>query len=1067
MWLEDDQQVPSQVVQDDGVEFPTKPSSVKDPDTGEFVTVEVPQTKFCCRCRSGCHAGMPYLDDQALEHAVQSSAATKELCKKVVELHFGDVAMQSHDTVHTGAGCSQRLVHLCDGYQRDEFPEAHGGCTPDDLKIPPKRYQIEGEEEVLELYWSPSRPAFRMETEMSASSQMQTNQVPSVVYSEQPLHTHQYCSKSLKGPTQLRMFVSGPYGTRAELNKAIKDVQAAKAGRTGDRAAHTSSPLVSPVVASGSAIRPVQTPFPSTKAPVQVPSVPTVGSGPLAKKPFFKTVKQEPGSQVLSSSAPSRPTAAKSTSIAAPASPAKASMTAPCVATLPQKRLLPRPLVASSSSVASEPPSHALGVPLPKVAKVEVPQRNPGKDLTAGLQNVVTMDFAQVRDSTKKDGESSSEAADIKGMGKFEKAHVLVNLPRILMGENLELHIVNLRKNRTLSIRESPDVWYPKLDKRLNCSTGAQQLVIGRMMLCKKFADVVATAEVVQTDLQGEKLTKFCYVDYSCAFVATKTLPPWVVQPDLHRCLRMLTLSGEQSVVYSLEAPSLLCNMFDFDDLSVGIIPQRVCHFLERYVLSVYIRAGDKHQELLRDFLENGLVPTIESLPRSHSAPCYGKLKTRAKGLLCLIGEIPFILGSTASDTKVFREDPNNPVSQALMQTPWTSQKQSCANMLNSGERVAWPQIQSFVQTFKSGENASVHDRVAALNEMMLKYPKWKQQVRPTALPREVHKPVLVYLKRVLDSKENQSADPNVPKFDHEDGEVQAVLATLQKFKALGWAEGDLNNSLTRLQVVSKQLVELNASNAVIAAFEAFNEQSIKVPEDITKFAKELEAIIPAKPAAVRVEGDRRLGLLNRILVLGAFFLDCWPNEELYNVASFILSRLEVAKDPVFETDGDNEIQLEVTRIFILFRRLQGWWQHLNLCKAQMPITAELVEQQAFQELAMKLILYHDFFSAPEFDKDRVSPNSRNLFGTSMMETSAAIIDFKVLFQNGVEKPLRAAQAALHDKCGGASGGNEWDHHIAKDLTWKQFFEASASTLRSLNKVELIKMIREVDTVSI
>ena len=1059
-----------QVVQDDGVEFPTTTSSYQDPQSGELVSVDVPNSKFCVRCRSACYAGLPYLDDEKLESEIEESSATKELCVKVVAIHYSNEAVaHTDDSVHTTDGCKQTVVHIVDGFFRDEFPEGHGGCTPEELKIPAKVYTDKGSGRQMEIFWTPGKPSFRMFTEISSACLRQTNQMPSLVYSEQPAHTHRYMSNNLAAPAELQLFATGPYLTRSSVNKAIKDVQSARPSRTGARPGLPPSAMPAPHVAAST---PANSSLPSFLAggkvsiepPVVSPPQGAPTSGPAAKKPVFK-VKQELAPPTSGQAAPAAaPRCAKSSAMTRPLSLASFARTTESVET-PVKMARALPVGAP----AAAPPQMAAGLPAQspptKRLKLEVPStpRGSGKDLTAGLLGVSAMDLSKLRTSAST-WDAGSEAPDTKGMSKFERAHTLVNLGRILMGENLEAHIVELRKKNTMSQREAPE-WSLRLDKRLNASAGAQQLQVVRMMLAKKFADLVAIALAVQEDLPGEILTKFAYADFCLVFVAMRCLPPWSVQPELLRLLQELPLVGDQDKDYDLEAPSFLCTLFDFDDLSTGIVPARFCHFIEVYVLSPFVKAGDKNQQMLCEFLSVGLIPKLNALPESHAAPCFNELKTRALGFLCFAGEVPYMMNCSAAHARSLKDDKSNVFAKTVRETKWTSTLLHCVNMVNSGERIAWPKIQQFGLELKASESGSAADRIAIVEKAVAQYPTWRKQVRSTGMARGLRVPSLSCFVDVLRSKERQDIEEGVDKFDHEDNDVAKVLEVLQTMKAQGWGESEVDSSLQLLSIVSSRLVAQTSSDNLLQAFSTFEEDSIKDASDIVPFVARLGKIVPEKPAAVRIEGDARLRFVKRLEFLGHLFMEAWPNEEIFYFAGFVVTRLEVAKDPPFADPSDNQILARAQLRFKLFRRLQGWWKHVNLWKQRCPVTPELVEDKGVQELAQKLIIYHQFVSSSECEPRFVQSKSKSTFDACLAETSVGIAEFKTLYKTNVVTPLQDAHNALLKVCGAGPGGKLWSEDIKKDVPWKEFFVATGPNLRSVRKVELIMTIRTCDSV--
>lgn len=1052
-------------VQDPDVDFPTELVSMFDPESNQAVTIEKPVGRFCRRCSSACHSGMPYLNDSELENSLKDSPDTKALCIKVVDFHYSNEPVApSTKTVESVDQCEDKLVCIRDGYFREDFPEAHQGCTPEDLKIVPKLYFTDASTEPIELFWVPGKPAFQLQSSLAVCSQMHTNQMPSMVYPDQPLHTHQYFSNTMQAPTRVRTMEVGPYVSRAALNKAIKDVVAARPGRgSEDRNIQAAGASSSTGAASNPFAR-AAPPAPKTPFQPKAP-LPQVAQASAQKSVIFKTVKHEslPAPPPLGQMGP--PMAAKS----APPTSAPRLFAAMKVKPEagPAKTMASKTQRAATGPLpsAQQAPNVAGEISAAKRQRVESTPRSTTKDLTGGLRNVVAMDLAKVRAPTVDDVDTQSDSTEVKGASKWERAKIMTNIPRILMGENLEAHMVTLRKTRTMALRESPEEWYPVLEEHLNRCTGAQQIILVKMMIAQKFIDLLRIAIEVQRGLDGERLTKFAFVDLCLVYVAMQTLPPWVPVPDLMRLLERLPLIGEQDQPYDLEHPSLLTSMLDHDDLATGIVPQRFCHFIERYVLNAYIVAGPKYQDTVVDFLNDGLIPKLKALPETHATPCYENLMKRSLGLLCLFGPIPYLHDAQVVHAKFLKDDKNNIVSAAVRQAKWATRLMDCVNMVNVGEKIAWPQVMDFVATLEKAGNDTFDQKVSLIEGMIAKYPAWKKQVRQPALPKQLHPPVLRNLLELLAVKEQKCDDTKSVTFDAKDPEVYKLLKVFQSLQALEWCAPPLTQALQSLAGVSQTLSAQSCSDGIMKAFQQFDEGSVKDPSEITVLATALQPLIPPKPAVVRIVGPVRLELLQRLLLVSTLFVKAWPNETLYDLAGFLLARLEVAQDPPFENESDNQLSSQSNKSFTMFRRLQGWWKHIQLWKQQLPMTSELVEDAQMKELGKKLIVYHKFFGSSQFDPETLEGKARSTFDSALQETVNFTSEFKSFFVSNVDAPLRTSLKSLDSQKGGAPDGGLWTDNVQDAMTFKAFLKATELTLRSIKKVELVTLIKSCDSV--
>ena len=76
-------------------------------------------------------------------------------------------------------------------------------------------------------------------------------------------------------------------------------------------------------------------------------------------------------------------------------------------------------------------------------------------------------------------------------------------------------------------------------------------------------------------------------------------------------------------------------------------------------------------------------------------------------------------------------------------------------------------------------------------------------------------------------------------------------------------------------------------------------------------------------------------------------------------------------------------------------------------------------------------------------------------------------IDFKTLFLLNASQPMLKATEALSPKMGGAEGGKVWSDSVAYNLGFKDFLDATAETLRKVDKAELIALVRQSDGVRV
>ena len=94
---------------------------------------------------------------------------------------------------------------------------------------------------------------------------------------------------------------------------------------------------------------------------------------------------------------------------------------------------------------------------------------------------------------------------------------------------------------------------------------------------------------------------------------------------------------------YSIAAPSIFVKHYmDEDDITSGIVPQRIVSFWEKWVLAKLIGGGEVNRLTIIKFISETPIPELESLPSDkYVAPCLSTFRVRLLALLWILGTCP------------------------------------------------------------------------------------------------------------------------------------------------------------------------------------------------------------------------------------------------------------------------------------------------------------------------------------------------------------------------------------------------------------------------------------------
>ena len=105
---------------------------------------------------------MPYIPKGELKGLIEEPSDTRSLCQRIVQIHSGDKEelLDSNESCDTRTQTDAQFIRIMDGYLREDFPEAHQGCSPEELRVPPVPHMDKDSGETFKLFWVPRNRNF-------------------------------------------------------------------------------------------------------------------------------------------------------------------------------------------------------------------------------------------------------------------------------------------------------------------------------------------------------------------------------------------------------------------------------------------------------------------------------------------------------------------------------------------------------------------------------------------------------------------------------------------------------------------------------------------------------------------------------------------------------------------------------------------------------------------------------------------------------------------------------------------------------------------------------------------
>jgi hypothetical protein len=152
---------------------------------------------------------------------------------------------------------------------------------------------------------------------------------------------------------------------------------------------------------------------------------------------------------------------------------------------------------------------------------------------------------------------------------------------------------------------------------------------------------------------------------------------------------------------------------------------------------------------------------------------------------------------------------------------------------------------------------------------------------------------------------------------------------------------------------------------------------------------------------------------------------------------------------------------------FHVFRRMQGFENLLSEIVALGNLTEQLVEQKSSQQMLQKLQLYLEFFKTdPGFQKVALESAVKDIFASKVNKSESLVSQFKTLYFGNGLKNAQACVDKVQATAGGAgTTGGDWTES-ATSTSWPEFATQTETTLRAVDKIQLLLDIQACDSVA-
>ena len=477
---------------------------------------------------------------------------------------------------------------------------------------------------------------------------------------------------------------------------------------------------------------------------------------------------------------------------------------------------MPPPLSAraSPSPVARErqqsSPSPPAGEPFPKRQRILSAQRQVGGIPVVDISSTRIVDLrslpapdVEAEKDDEHDGSASVTTSSLKDMNKHERCIVGTPLHEGFSGKNITGDISKLKRASTVAQKEGWPEWQVKLDDHQNFLISASYCRF-QMMITEK-VEVTFAHLTLLTRPQSEKVLDngkkevVAAGPYSACRLPKSVLAQWAVAkaclampPHVwtlagqawrqflhHASLRKSDVNAHRSK-FELLDPTLFSDVFDNDDTTHGVCATWF-EYSVKHIMNEIAKCGEGKQMVLLEFARltkthlDELVTFQEDI--ISSSPAVTRTHRLVKGMLYLIGEVPFEEGSSIDDLKEFKDDDEAVFVTFREKQCYLSKLIRAAWALHAGEAPCWAEVTPMIEKLGKGD-LTFEEGKGSIDHIITRLAIWKLQMRGTALPKALFPLMVTFFVKELDQR---GVDEQGDQVDAENADLTWLLSSMRQ----------------------------------------------------------------------------------------------------------------------------------------------------------------------------------------------------------------------------------------------------------------------------------------------
>jgi len=514
-------------------------------------------------------------------------------------------------------------------------------------------------------------------------------------------------------------------------------------------------------------------------------------------------------------------------------------------------------------------------------------------------------------------------------------------------------------------------------------------------------------------------------------------------------------------VPYSLRNLVAWCDHFSTEELTKTLWP-RTINDLFKEIHSRYISKGQGAVAVLYAFGKE-TVDRFKELPDEYKEG-YSSTLSRGRGVMLLLGRVPFEGDSTLKDGKEFLVS----VEQAIRESQYFNGLKDAIWSRVASEQHTWPRVLealAVLKTFDAGQiehPPKLPEKIAAtVDHVLTNTPKWKVAIRDTALPDTVFKELSEIFHTMIEAVD-------VDKISEEDSEVQSEIAKLVAWvrKASGlWTDVRFAMALQKLAPITSRLHTEDAISRFVKMLSSLS--------DDTSPEANLEEYVSALPSGTGPFLSIRGAVVDTVIQcmskMKDYMLEHW-HEMNVSVADHytICSRVPNLQFTAIQEDDDanaltskRDDHAKVCK----FSEIGGMLVHLKSAVTAYEDLGNIPDKRFQEDKEGKAITNvikdkqaltsEQFEQLPLFGEERVK---------RIMDWADEFIkshgDFKI---TAILPSVTSQEEKLRQVATGTQTDAMWHKDIADDVSYKTLIDSTANTLQTVDVEELVGLIKACD----